>query len=257
MKELLESLNLDAESLIRRREWAAGFGQAYRTHADNHPDPQLIQVAAATSFRRAAADSLLLDDFERARTLFQDSANSYEAAGSSFAVAISQLGIDTVRRKYSDQGEKPCATDVYALFGAESLGAMHFHPNQPATERFDSMRSVRVGILGTPVSSYLDLFDAMVRRDRQQLREALFPFVAGYNDVFVRAIGNSFHWSLQAMPFHPLEPEVLSLLVAVSRSAGDEVVEFIEGSGMNRIARSCLQQALLTYVGSSRRDYRV
>lgn len=79
-------------------------------------------------------------------------------------------------------------------------------------------RTERVGLLGLPVSTYLELFDAAIAvrdGDDQALREALSPMIVAYAVAVRRCREDRYHWLRLALPIHSVEPDVLGILLAL------------------------------------------
>ena len=49
---------------------------------------------------------------------------------------------------------------------------------------------------------------------------ASFPIVAAYSAAIGRAREDRYHWKRLATPFHPVEPDVIGILLAASRALG-------------------------------------
>lgn len=251
MKDLLGSLGLSAEAIRRRRDFASGHARAYEKQVDDgkvRGHRNWMFLAAATNYRRAAADSLLLDEYELARRHFQGAARAYEGAGSPMAVAMSQLGIELVTTKVSDELQPTLeAARVFELFDASLFTTVRSEAGMLLRSRLESVRSERIGIFGFQVSRYLFLFDAVQNEEWAPIREALFPLMFAYGEALLRAMSDTFHWERQAIPFHPVEPELLAVLVAISRRRQRVVVELFEGSGINQLALMCMREAVEIY----------
>ena len=72
-----------------------------------------------------------------------------------------------------------------------------------------------IGILGLPVGAYLDLAVAVQRNTPSSIEAAVLPFLVAYSSAVSRASADIFHWRMMAMPFHPAEPDILSVLFCV------------------------------------------
>jgi hypothetical protein len=76
-------------------------------------------------------------------------------------------------------------------------------------------QSSAVGILGLSVGAYLNLASALVGNGDLPVEEALLPFLSAYNSAIRQASQDNFHWRRMAVPFHPVEPDILSVLTLV------------------------------------------
>jgi hypothetical protein len=235
MLEGLPELSLDPERVRRQRDASFGLGRAYSARAtalEVTGDRELSLYAAATNFRRAAANSLLLGETNRAGELFHQAAVTYLAAGAAYGVLIENLGYgqrpgeDSVVEGREDpwlEGPREAA-DVYALWGTTAgrhgpawpdAGAVRFR------RQLETYRTERVGILGLPVALHLEVFDSLTRSGDHAgegaVQEAVFPILAAYAAAILRYKSDRYHWTRLAVPFHPVEPDVIAMLVAVNR----------------------------------------
>jgi len=227
MLESLENLGLDAARVRRQREVYAGIGRAYLAHAQSQEDPadrELTLFAAATNLRRAAANSLLLNDTDQGTRLFDEAAETYVAAGTAYGFFLELFGRRQRRSERRFPYEPKNAADVWLLWSPDAmLHDLRVSPEKTVRFRrqLDAYRTERVGILGLPVAAHLELFDSLalppLDTAEYALSEALFPFLGAYSAAIRRCRSDHYHWSRLTMPFHPIEPDILGVLLVVSR----------------------------------------
>jgi hypothetical protein len=219
-------------------------------------------LAAATNYRSAAADSLLLEETFAAQQLFQEAAETYLAAGSAYGLLIANLtGAEAAERHWPLES-RGHPVDVFNLWAPlpPSRDSAPL-PERVDRERLEAFRTERVGVLGLPVALYLNLFDATasVASFGAVNSEALFPFLGTYSMAVQQAIHDRFHWSRMLMPFHPAEPEIMGLLMAVRRRShgqGDDLRPVITSLPLNPTARVLLRGVLRQY-GAWHSDFRM
>lgn len=229
MIEELQSLGLDSRRILRLREGSVGIGRAYLHDTDSREGTSAREVAvlaAATNLRRAGAHSLLLNDVNSGRQYFQEAAMAYLAADSMYGLFLQALGkTDIKARNYLVQAPRQ-PSDMFWLWSPE-----HFRVSDVAEDRsllmfrkgLESFRTESVGVLGLPVAMYLDLFDSLTGPSEGDvsgiaISEALFPIVSVYSAAVRRAREDHYHWTRFATSFHPLEPDILGVLVTASRA---------------------------------------
>jgi len=221
MAYLTEQLGLDEVRVRRQRDALRGLGAAYTFKAEEFykkeqaGTEQLWLLAAASNYRRAGANSVLIGDTNEARNQFSQSAKIYKRLKMLYGSFILNLGNDA-------DADQPVnfRHDKSDIFGLWSQGEINL-TDQPRNIRvsLEAYRSTSVGSMGFEIGSYLDLFDAVSSWEKGSYRavEALLPFLAAYSVALKRAQADKYHWSRLAMPFHPAEPDILALLVSTNR----------------------------------------
>ncbi len=235
MREQLSDLRLDLETIELDRKFCQGLGSVYlksAEHAEADERRHTLWAFAATNFRRAAAHAILLGDSRSATKLFSEASRAYASLRMPYALMMLALSghleessdvigrIHQSTRPEIDQGSQALQKQsVYMLVfnaatmrqnrGEDSTAVRAFEPMQRRLGAFDSSP---IGILGLPVGCYIDLANALADSRGSNIEEALFPFLSAYNTAMRQAALNSFHWSRLLMPFHPVEPDILSLL---------------------------------------------
>jgi hypothetical protein len=252
MLDSLKELGLDPELCFVQTDMLTGLGRAYIGEAESAEDEdsaQLLSLAAATNFRRAGSNSLLLDRADDARRFFSQAAQAYGLAGLPYAAFISNLGLEGYwfkqREKNIDLREVDPA-EVFLLWGDQALE----NKNEAGRIRHvaESVRTRRVGLLGLEAGVYLDLFDAAVGdAPHTQLAESLLPVLSAYSLGVRQARQDRYHWQRLAIPFHPAEPDVLALLVSLDRRLAIRkraVAPLLKALPLAWESRSLLQGAL-------------
>jgi len=186
---------IDEKRVRQLRDTNEAIGNAYHNamRQEDERESEQIAIIAATFLRRAAANSILLDDFDRCARLFGDAARLYHHVGSPYGAFM-----DALAGQYaSDFGvhrHKRSSLTVYALLsalGQEWRSQGDFLRMQ--RKELEEFRGSRIGVLSVPVEYYLELFDvaheAIGSGDISQarLREALLPFLHGYSAALRRA----------------------------------------------------------------------
>jgi hypothetical protein len=84
---------------------------------------------------------------------------------------------------------------------------------EPRLRDRDSRRVDPLGLMGLPIATYLALAGAMEEEsDPRDVQYYLSPFLNAYEVAVATARLKKYHWSRLLMPFHPVEPDVLSVL---------------------------------------------
>ena len=217
---------LDPDRVERLRDVSANIGKAYRIYSKNIESAMMREntwLIGATYFRKAAANSLLLGEGQTASELFQEAAICYREARMPYSIVMDSMA---GKRRESDfwLRESPSAQNVYLLIDALGRDKRNKEESLILREKMEEYRGKRIGIFAIPVERYLDLFDTVKKVEKgrdipiKQIREALLPFVEMYSSALVRARRDMYHWKRLAMSFHPVEPDIVGLLLMVIRS---------------------------------------
>jgi len=94
MREHLSDMRLNVEAIELERKFCEGLGFAYLKSADRaetHERSQTVMAFAATNFRRAAANAILLDDPRSAMELFSHAARAYASLRMPYALMMLAL----------------------------------------------------------------------------------------------------------------------------------------------------------------------
>ncbi len=237
LSDNLKSLHLDASLIARERTMAVGLAQGYERAAMEPGRDEdlwrLHKLSAATEYRRAAAHSVLLSNIPMSSNLFRQAGRVYLELKRPYASMMFWCAQDQDELLRADR----------ALGVAEGLdrSQLAYTILTTATENERSDRERRyglrgriagaetspVGILGVPIGAYLDLADVLElpRINLDAVTAALLPFLASYSECVRRCMEDEYHWKLLAFPFHPAEPDILSVMLLVEttlrqRSAG-------------------------------------
>ena len=225
MIENFRSLGLEADHVRRLQRVCVSFGNAQVRVAEskrNAHSHELQLLAAATNFRRAGAHALLLGEGRDAARYFHEAGTVYFAAGSLYGFFLRKFAPkEVVSTRDQHAAEPRRASDVFWLWNP-----LHFHASGGldrervgvARKRLDGYRMETVGVLGMTVATHLELFDAIISASEMRVAEAVFPIVAAYSTAIQRAREDRYHWKRLAMPFHPVEPDIMGILLAASRA---------------------------------------
>jgi hypothetical protein len=220
--EFLERFGLDRELIERDRAMSAGFARAYVRQAEtleNENEQLLHALAAATEYRRAGAHSVLLSDRRSVSGYFRRAGETYCRIGNPYGLLMLMCAdyspgdlLGGPAREFGFLDGR--VSDRLQLAYVSIVTATG--EKEPAVYEGISGSSVSpIGILGISVGAYVDLAHSLSSRDRGALSESILPFLSAYNDAMRRARANSYHWRRMAMPFHPAEPDILSVLFLV------------------------------------------
>jgi len=256
--EALKHFHIDPERVRRERDAAASIGRAYRdTKAFSDADRELLQYAAATQFRRAGAHSLLLDDVKRAREQFHEAAKIYFESRIAYGSLIERLAYSEPAPPLERDEVHVRASDAFYLWDSAASRDRNIEINMSLRRRLEPYRADAIGVFGIPAGVYLDVYDA-VRRAQDLKREvglsliaeAALPLLSAYEVAVRRARADHFHWQRLAMPIHPVEPDVVALLVAL-----DSSMKQMETSVSAVIGRIPLSEDTNSLLRESLREY--
>lgn len=251
-ESLLKDLQLDSSHIKRDRKTLEVIAISYLESVSHNKEKSDKAFAiAASCFRRAAAHSLLLGDYNNkkvsdhlnAKLLFSKSALAYSKLGLPYSVFISTFTnkspetwkkfehwIDLDMSKY--QSIIPPLQSIYLLLSNADFQSRENNNDKLISIRrnLEAFRSLPIGILGLSIGLYLDVVDAMNPLNRKKsisLEESVLPFIYVFSFSLKQAMQNKYHWKRLAMPFHPAEPDIFGILLLVNRamkSMGDMTI---------------------------------
>lgn len=116
----------------------------------------------------------------------------------------------------------PVPEAVFALWGTRALAeGFLFEQREDVALELMAFRSKRVGVLALEVGLLMDLRRAALSWLHQGSMDAIIRplnvVVSYYAEALNRARANRYHWERLRMTFHPLEPDVLGILVGLDR----------------------------------------
>jgi hypothetical protein len=271
MRDQLPDLRLDVEVIEIDRKVREGLARAYLTSAERPADGNayaIQMIFAATNFRTAGAHSILLDDGESATKWFREAAIIYAKLGVPYAVMMSVLTGDRedslrIFNGFAEQFAGWRERRLTRSVDSQSAYLLMFQAAIQDSRRYeanfteDDLNAVRgdlhasgskpVGVLGLPVQAYLNLAAALSNHRAPSLDEALMPFVSAYDDAIRRASLRSYHWKMMALPFHPAEPDILSVLTIVQTTLAKtnrSVLSILDEFPLSRESRTILSDAM-------------
>ncbi len=216
----------DIQQVERLRDANVAIGRAFQNINKLKIDIESHQkeyIIAATYFRLAAAHSVLLNDFTTASNYFEMAANSYQIAKMPYGVLMEALsGTKLNDWPLQKAGESPHG--IYMLIANLGIQISNFDDLSKFRLQLDAFRGTRLGVFALPFDQYLDLYDAVHNATTKQslksngIKQAVFPFVQTYSHAIKRAKLDTFHWQRLAMVFHPVEPDIMGLLVLTSNA---------------------------------------
>src|SRR6266850_652721 len=179
---------LDAETVFRLREGSSNIGKSYLALARKSKsvyDRQYLATVAGTYFRRAAADSLLLDELENASKLFRSAARCYSLTSTPYSSVMKALaGVrssDKSSLKPEERGRSP--EEVFALIELIGRRPREVDSHMQWRHKLDEFRGSRIGIFALQLDSYLEVVDALLSVARgfqtavSTLQQAVLPFL--------------------------------------------------------------------------------
>lgn len=233
LNTFLEEFGLDRDLIARDRDMCGGFARAHARNAsisENENERFLNGMAAATENRRAGAHSILLSDRRKAIEHFVEAGLSYCRVRNPYGLLMFALADNSpgdlrgLAREFGFiEGEVSERLQLCYLAVAMAAGG----GETSLADQIGGSLATPLGILGLPAGNYMELAYALTRREREPLARAIAPFLFAYNNAMARAAENEHHWRLLAMPFHPAEPDVLSVVFlaeAVMRQDGERFI---------------------------------
>jgi hypothetical protein len=224
MRDQLESLGLDTGRVRLHRDVAVRLAAMYLAEAEAAnitADREARLLAAATNWRIAGADSLMIDERGDAKAAFRQASIAYVQSGSAYGLALARLSDEPNGDYTRYDPQRRLRGQVFLLWtrgmaqsnrGSSGFRLMH--------ERLEDLRNERIGILGMQTSAYLDLFDSAKLWDPDEspsrVQESLMPLISAYSSAVHRMRRDRHHWERLAAPLHPAEPELFTVLVALN-----------------------------------------
>jgi hypothetical protein len=237
VKEIAELLGIDTEFVVRDLAFYRGVGEGYLSHIGDFVERyNWEQIAyAATAFRRAASHALLLDDAGLAAEMFSNSAKCYETVHRPYAAMMWTLARNldsasassdrSISEFIASEGRYPSEQSgqmAYPLLveSVMDLGEQAADKAQARWGRFrrvtselSALSAAPLGMMGIPIASYLGLATSLEEdADPHEAEYQLLPFLNAYEVAISTARSKTYHWQRLLMPFHPIEPDVLSVL---------------------------------------------
>lgn len=223
-------MRLDPEIISLEHRFTKGLGTAHLQAAQEFEDPLRRfdhRAFAATNFRRAAADAVLLNDFDSAQNLFVQAGKVYSTMRMPYALLMFELAGateiaedfcgDLMEHEWQSKEQYQTRINkqhVYTLlFYTAEIGGWNGGFPERILSEFESSRPAPVGVLGLPVGAYLNLSSALLEGEQTSIEEALLPFLTAYNSAILQASASVHHWRQMALPLHPAEPDLLAVLV--------------------------------------------
>jgi hypothetical protein len=261
--EILKELRLNPEIIARDKDISIGLAKTYPRNNDRHEDKTNALMVAATYFRRAAANALLLGSYTEAKDLFLEAARNYQSLGLPYSVVVAALssGVRSTTKRctygwlkaYYDHKivERFVPQLAYVVL---ALSTFNEYPqiSSDIQKSLDPYRLRPLGVLGISVGTMLDLFDSLVpdiEQRKVELAEAMAPFFGAYNAAIRQTMQNHYHWERLALPFHPAEPDVYGVLTLVDSAlrAHHEVriQKFIEQAAIATESKNLLSTILM------------
>lgn len=219
MSDLTRALGIPIATVERHLEAALGFGNMYSRRSTSEEGTGISLFLAASSYRAAGAHALLLMAADEARVHFQRAADLFVRARSPYGAFLANLGLEPATLP-EDMPSGPEA--VFALWGTRALAEGYFIEQRgDLALELTAFRSKRVGVLGLEVGLLMDLRGAALnwlqRGSMESVMRPLNVVVAYYAEAVNRARANRYHWERLRMTFHPLEPDILGILVGLDR----------------------------------------
>lgn len=220
--------------MIVSRDLAVGF-ETWASKLEGS-EAETAFAISASFFRRAAAHGLLLGYYgPRQRDREMDASQLFGRASSVYArlrmpyarfISVFAEGWQGVFFGFEGLEPENIRPDMIYLLVAQAMSPHKIDQGERRLSRIirdnlEPFRSHPIGLLGFPISSYLDLVDSLDKDTDNRpvgFEEAALPFVEGYNSAVRQAIHNEYHWRRLSMPFHPAEPDVFAVLLLLDRA---------------------------------------
>jgi hypothetical protein len=272
VKEIAQQLEIDIELVARDLDFHRGVGTGYFSHIEQFLGQQRWEpiAFAATSFRRAGSHAFLLDDIKLAIEMFAKSADCYERLHRPYASMMWSLARN--RQSASKSSESSLSEFVVSegSYPSERFNQLaypllvesvteaeqqHMPASQERNRRFrrvaselNALSTTPLGMMGIPMASYLNLAASMEGdAPPQDVQYLLLPFLNAYEVAVVTARSKTYHWRRLLMPFHPAEPDILSVLCVANvwfRRRKQVLTDFIRERTESRFASRLLSDAL-------------
>jgi hypothetical protein len=272
VKEIAQELGIDIELVARDLNFHRGVGRGYQSQIEEARGPGRSEAAAfaATAFRRAGSHALLLDEVKLARRLFADSAKCYDRLHRPYSAMMWTLARNlSAASKSSDrslfefarsEGKYPperFGQLAYSLLieGAGEAGDQdlkttlgHDGRFRRAASELTALAATPLGMMGIPMASYLNLAASMEGdANPRDVLYRLLPFLNAYELALETARSKAYHWRRLLMPFHPAEPDILSVLFVCNtwfKRHGLKLTDLLLGRDEYRYASKLSSDAL-------------
>jgi hypothetical protein len=266
--DYLREFRLDPEAIATDREVSAGLATAYANRAreqDRKESRDISVLQAATEYRRAAAHSVLLSDWKMASKMFEQAGLHYREVRISYGAMVygCARGPNDVREFLHGYEERPRPSDrTQDVYDVLTTAAISFTVPEGIVADLIPSANSPIGVLGLPVGAYIDLarsfyFDSADGYAWGRIAQAALPFLAAYSSAIARA-HESDQWDSLIFPFHPAEPDILSVLClvesAVQQRFQRRAAELVEQIPLNPMARAILLGILEDRFGERRRQ---
>jgi hypothetical protein len=272
VKEIAEQLGIDTELVARDLAFYRGVGTGYSSHIGQYSERRSWEpiAYAATAFRRAASHALLLDDAGLAAEMFGNSAKCYEALRRPYAAMMWTLARNLDSASASSDRSVVEFIASEGRYPSEQSGQMAYPllvesvvdlEEQPAddpqarrgrfrrvTSELSALSTTPLGMMGIPIASYLGLAASLEENvDPHEAEYHLLPFLNAYEVAITTARSKTYHWQRLLMPFHPAEPDILSVLSVANgwfKRRKIALTDFVRERTDNRFASKVLSAAL-------------
>jgi hypothetical protein len=271
VKELAELLEIDTEFIARDLAFYRGVGGAYLSQIEHDAEQHLSEriAYAATALRRAGSHALLLDETDLATEMFGNSAKCYEVLRRPYASMMWTLArnlksaASSSERSVGDfirsEGRYPSDQSGQLAFALLVQGvreaATSVSDNSSSRQGFRTVSSelsafstTPLGILGIPIESYVSLAVSMEgNASPEETEYHLSPFLNAFEVAITTARSKAYHWRRLLMPFHPVEPDILSVFTVANawfKHRDRSLVDWIRKRQDSRFASKLLSAAL-------------
>lgn len=271
MLESLGELGLKAETVAAERKISEGLAVAYLRSSEtieNNEQRFNYLAFSATAFRRAGAHALLLDDVEAAAKSFASATRVYTQFRMPYALMTTALAgnpeearktfyhiLEEIETRQEDALRTPRRQWAYMLVYSAAIERKNREESgvlQHMRKELQASVSSPIGVLGLPVGLYLNLADSFVQQQATALEESLMPFLGAYDMAVRHASLNVNHWQRMVTPFHPAEPDTLSVLILVHHvvaRTGRSVLDLLKRFPLSWQSRLILEGTLMRRFG--------
>lgn len=264
--DLFERLGLDTDFIQRDLTASLAFADYYR-HQDEEKRTKNLAFSA-TLYRRASAHSLLILPPEDRANYFARCAEAYQAIGSPYFYMMAVFSKEPLGFKdyniFEEIDDLENSGDianilqqVYRLIASTDRERNYqlADVSYRLIKLLEPYQDKQIGILGIPIRHYISLFNALNNYNRKKQKRNIRPlmqrFVRAYDDAIQQAMVNRYHWQRLAMPFHPAELDIFSVLLYINRAVHPEQFrEYLERSYMSSETRFLVNGILSDYTES-------
>lgn len=257
---------IDYEFVKRDFEFCVGYGNAMMMeNTPNTVDEFDRTLTAATYFHRAAEQGVLLgignynylsvEWVNVVRQLIATAAMQYVRWGSPYSIMLmrvarinlTNMASYTVISNYfldeyfQDHKSYIVVRPAKMIQYVYVLMAGEFAQSAEVREQLEPLRHHRIGVLSISIHQILNVLDAISGR-KDAVPEAMMPILMLYDEALQTAMLNRYHFRRLLMSFHPVNFEVICLLLRVGKQSA--AINLVEQSPISVVSKQFLIRLL-------------